>query len=281
MLSCKSGEALADLSIYAILGYVSALAVGLSLGLIGGGGSILSVPILVYLFDFSPEDATAYSMLIVGLSAMKGLKFYWTKRLVKFSRALAFAIPSATGVVFTRKILLPNVPDVIYQSGDFSVSRRMMVLGVFALVMMLSARKLIRGSSVANKQSDVKPQTFLDTVKLLVLGGCTGLLTGFVGAGGGFLIVPLLMTFAHFGIKEAIGTSLLIIAINSTFGFAASYDHLHRYEPMFAAIYISLAMIGVSLGTRLSERISAKKLEPIFGWFIVVMAFYIIGREFF
>ncbi len=272
---------MAEFSFYALIGYVSAVAVGLSLGLIGGGGSILSVPILVYLFDFSPEDATAYSMLIVGLSAMKGLKFYWTRGLVKFSRALAFAIPSASGVVFTRKMLLPNVPDVVYQDGDFSISRRMMVLGVFALVMMLSARKLIRGSGDAHKQADFNPQTSLDTLKLLFLGACTGLLTGFVGAGGGFLIVPLLMTFAHFRIKEAIGTSLLIIAINSTFGFAASYDHLHRYEPMFAFLYIGLAMFGVSLGTRLSERISAKRLEPIFGWFIVAMAMYIIGREFF
>lgn len=258
-----------------LLGYAGAIVMGLSLGLIGGGGSILSVPIFVYLFSISPTVATAYSLFVVGLVALIGGIQNIFKKQVDLSVGLMFAVPSFLGVFTVRKFVMPALPDQFFQLGSFVVTRDMTIMVVFAIVMLAASVSMIRG------RKESKPLE-LSKLKRGLLIGAEGLVvggvTGFVGAGGGFLIVPALVILVGLDMKLAIGTSLLIIAAKSLIGFLGDLGQT-PIDWGFLLAFAGLAIAGLFAGTYASQFVPSQSLKKAFGWFVLVMGVLILGSQ--
>ena len=257
------------------LGYLLSIVIGLSLGLIGGGGSILAVPILVYLFKINPEHATSYSLFIVGITAMFGSYSHYKLGNLRVKAALIFAVPSVLSLLFVRDFIMPKIPAILFTINDFEVSKNLIIMVVFAFLMMAASVSMIRESS-SNKI--IKGD---GTLRIAVIGLLVGFITGFLGAGGGFLIIPALLFLANLPMKQAIGTSLLIIFINSIIGFGGDVINgiAINYNLLFTIS--AIALVGMFIGTHLSKKIDGAKLKPAFGWFVLLMGIYIIIKEFF
>lgn len=258
-----------------IIGYTASVLIGISLGLIGGGGSILTVPVLVYLFGIDAVLATEYSLFIVGVSSVVGSFSYFKKGLVDLKMSLIFGIPSIISIFITRTYLLPLIPDELIQIKGFLITKNIFLLLIFAGLMILASYKMIRNNTPINVL-----ENHSDKNTLLAAGEGTvvGVLTGLVGAGGGFMIIPALVNLLKISMKKAIGTSLVIISLNSLIGFASSINHSVIDWKLLVAITF-IAVIGIVIGTQLSKRIDGKKLKPVFGWFILAMGIYIITKE--
>ena len=201
-----------------ILGYIGAIIMGLSLGLIGGGGSILTVPILVYLFVIDPVLATAYSLFIVGLTSLVGSFSHMYSMIRKPKAPLGPNAPADEAIKFNYPLILAE-------------------------------------------------------------GVVVGMITGIVGAGGGFLIIPALVLLAKLPMKKAVGTSLIIIAAKSLIGFTGDLKGEEIIDWNFLFLFSAIAIGGIIGGSILSKHIPNEKLKPAFGWFVLAMGVYIIGRE--
>lgn len=256
-----------------ILGYFAAVCIGLILGLLGGGGSILSIPILVYLFGVDAILASAYSLFIVGITSFVGAIPKYKDHLVNLRTGFLFGIPSIISIFCTRKWIIPALPEVIYQTDTFTLSKRVLVLGTFALLMILASFSMIRGKRELRSDSH-RIRTFL----VIIEGILIGFLTGFVGAGGGFLIIPALVFLTGLPFKTAVGTSLFIIAINSLMGFLGDVLNYPMDWPFLISI-TSLAVIGILIGNKLQKKISPIRLRMAFGWMILVMGSWILLKE--
>lgn len=259
-----------------ILGYLSSVLIGVSLGLIGSGGSILTVPVLVYLFGVDAVPATAYSLFIVGFTAAIGSIQYFRKGLVNIRTAIVFGIPSIIAVFMTRAYIVPAIPTNVLTIGSFTVTKSILLLLLFAILMIISAYTMIRKSSINEPESPVV-QKFNYPV-ILFEGALVGVITGLVGAGGGFLIIPALVLLSKIEIKEAIGTSLVIIAAKSLIGFFGEGAET-IIDWMVIGKVTSFAVMGIYIGLYLSKKIDGSKLKPIFGWFVLAMGIYIILKE--
>lgn len=258
-----------------IFGYIGALFIGVVLGLIGGGGSILTVPILVYLLFVNPVTATAYSLFVVGVSSLVGAIRNIQKGLVDFRTAIVFAIPAFITVYTTRKYLVPAIPEELFSIGDFMITKNIGIMLFFAIVMLVASVSMIR-----NKRED-KGETSKVSYNyplIIVEGVLVGVITGIVGAGGGFLIIPALVLLAKLPMKKAVATSLLIIAIKSLIGFIGDVENLD-IDWTFLLIFTSISVVGIFLGIYLSNFIEGKKLKKGFGWFVLIMGIYIIYKE--
>lgn len=259
-----------------IAGYLASILIGISLGLIGGGGSILTVPVLVYLFGVDAVMATTYSLFIVGLTSMVGSFSYLRKGLVSLKTTLLFGIPSVAAVLLTRTYLVPAIPVEIFRLRDFTLTKSMLLMLLFAVLMVLASFSMIRTSrdvvNVSNNETD-KP-----LFVVLLQGMLVGMVTGLIGAGGGFLIIPALVNMLKLPMKTAVGTSLVIIAINSLVGFTFSQGHQPIQWHLVLTI-AGIAIAGILMGSFLSTKIDGKKLKPAFGWFVLVMGIYILVKE--
>lgn len=260
-----------------IVGYVGALLIGVVLGLIGGGGSILTVPVLVYLFGVNPVLATAYSLFVVGSSALVGAVQNMIKKNVAYRTAIVFSIPAFIAVYFTRKFLVPAIPEHIITLGGIAITRNIAIMLFFAFIMILASLSMIR----KQKEKQVTPEKTKYNYPLIILEGIiVGVLTGIVGAGGGFLIIPALVLLAKLPMKKAVATSLLIIAIKSLIGFIGDVQNL-EIQWSFLLIFTGLSVAGIFLGVYLNKFIEGKKLKKGFGWFVLIMGVYIIWKELF
>lgn len=258
-----------------IIGYVCSVMVGVVLGLLGGGGSILSIPILVYLFHVEPVLAQAYSLFVVGVTSFAGAIPKYRENLVNLRTGILFGIPSIAAIFLTRKWIVPAIPNILIQSNDFVFTKRELLLGTFALLMVLASFQMIRKKKEV-KSDNQKFRVFL----VIVEGTLIGFLTGLVGAGGGFLIIPALVFLTGLPFKTAVGTSLFIIAINSLTGFVG--DLFNRtIEWQFLITISLLAVIGILAGNFISRRIAALFLRKTFGWFTLVVGTGILAKEFF
>ena len=255
------------------VGYAASIFIGLVLGLLGGGGSILSIPILVYLFDVEPVHASAYSLFIVGTTSLVGAIPKYREHLVNVRTGLVFGIPSIISIFCTRKWVLPSIPDILFTDGDFVFTKRLLLLGLFAVLMILAAVPMIRGRKKFASDNQ-KFRTFL----VILEGILIGFLTGLVGAGGGFLIIPALVLLTALPFKAAVGTSLFIISINSLFGFVGDLLNYEMDWPLLLSIS-GLAIIGIIIGNRLSSSITGDSLKKAFGWVILIMGCYILFKE--
>lgn len=258
-----------------IIGYFSSVIIGITLGLMGGGGSILTVPLLVYIFELNPITATSYSLFIVGITSLMGSAAYMKKKLISFKTFLAFALPALTAVLFTRKFIVPFLPDVIFSIGSYSVSKDVFIMILFALLMLAASVSMIKGK----RDNDTSGYFKINLSVLIPEGIAVGFLTGLVGAGGGFLIIPSLIVFANLNMKTAVGTSLLIIAVNSLIGFGGDVSTNMVINWQFLFVISMLAVIGIFIGSYLSKFIPGSKLKPAFGWFVLVMGIYILAKE--
>jgi len=260
-----------------IFGFAGALVMGVVLGLIGGGGSILTVPILVYLFAVDTVLATAYSLFIVGLTSLVGSFSHMRLKNVDWQTALVFGVPSILSVYLTRAILLPAIPEVIFESGTLVLNKNAGLLVLFAVIMLAAAYSMIR----KGKKKEASPQETKFNYGLIFLeGAVVGVITGLVGAGGGFLIIPALVLLAGLPMKRAVGTSLVIIAAKSLIGFTGDLGADGRaMDWTFLLTFSAIAIVGILVGTMLSKRISNEKLKPAFGWFVLVMGVYILLKE--
>lgn len=266
-----------------VLGYVASVAIGLALGLIGGGGSILTLPVLVYLFGIPVVLATTYSLFVVGVTALIGSISFYKQKLIDIRIFFVFGIPSIIAVFLTRLYLVPLLPEVVFRIGTFVMSKDMFIMGVFAALMIGAAYGMLRPTNqkeVAEKATTSLVPQKINYPLVLLEGTVVGGVTGLVGAGGGFLIIPALVFIGKLQMKVAVGTSLLIIAAKSLIGFFAEFSEIAIDWILLASVSI-FAVLGMFIGTLLSKRIEGKKLKPIFGWFTLVMGMYILIKEFF
>lgn len=255
------------------VGYLASVCIGLILGLLGGGGSILSIPILVYLFNLDVVLASAYSLFIVGITSLVGAIPKYKEQLVDIRTGLLFGIPSVISIFVTRRWGIHAIPEVLWQWDSFIFSRRLLLLGLFGVLMILASVSMIKGRSETRKDPERN-----GALLAIIEGLAIGCLTGLVGAGGGFLIIPCLVLLTGLPFKTAVGTSLLIIAINSLTGFTGDMFNYSMDWPFLLSI-TGLAVVGIFIGTSISQRISSAQLRLLFGWFVLIMGVWILIHE--
>lgn len=258
------------------IGYILAIFVGITLGMLGSGGSILSVPILVYIMGIEPTLATAYSLFIIGTSSLVGGVQKAKQKLVDFKKVILFGIPTVITVFITRKIIVPRIPEVIFSTDHFTLNKSVLIMIVFAVVMIVASIKMIKPSKIIEYTGKEK----LNYYKIGLQGVGIGLISGFVGAGGGFLIIPTLLFLAKTPMKMAVGTSLFIVACQSLIGFTGDIQGNQIIDWKLLMLFTVCSIFGIFIGNFISKKIDSNKLKTAFGWFVLTMGIYIIIKEF-
>ncbi|WP_026952326.1 sulfite exporter TauE/SafE family protein [Algoriphagus mannitolivorans] len=264
------------MDVIVLIGFAAAILIGVSLGLIGGGGSILTVPVLVYILGVDPVLATAYSLFVVGSTSLVGAGTYMKKGLVDYKTAVVFAIPSFIAVFLTRKFLVPALPETLFTVGGADITKNIGIMVFFALIMLAASVSMIRNKKC--KDCGENEEVKFNFPMIALEGSVVGVITGIVGAGGGFLIIPALVILARLPMKMAVGTSLLIIAAKSLIGFLGDIS-TQTIDWKMLLIFTSLSIVGIFVGSSLSKKINEKALKKGFGWFVLIMGIYIIGKE--
>ena len=260
-----------------IIGYITAVLIGVSLGLIGGGGSILTVPLLVYLFSIPPVMAVSYSLFIVGVTSLLGAFNNFRKGQASLNLALPLGIVSPATVFFVRRDVVPHIPEQLWTIGRLEITKSVLTMILFAVLMLAAAVSMLKKSAAPSVKS-TNVRSMKDYFQLALFGLGIGCVTGFLGAGGGFLIIPALVLLLNIPMKEAVGTSLFIIAINSLVGFTGDLGHYDNDWTFLLCITV-IASVGIVIGTQLAKKIPSEKLKKGFGWFVLVMGVYIIAQE--
>jgi uncharacterized membrane protein YfcA len=260
------------------VGYAAAVLMGLSLGLVGGGGSILTVPILVYLFGVDPIAATAWSLFIVGLTALVGGGLALRAGDVDLKTGFVFAVPSFIGVYLTRAYVIPNLPDPVFHVWGSPLPKALLIMLVFSALMIVASASMIRGQrsqSVPKAKLSRGQKMLLIASEGLVVGG----ITGFVGAGGGFLIIPALVVLVGLPMKIAVGTSLLIIAAKSLIGFAGDLQRGVIIDWGLVTSICAISVVGLFVGRTIAGKFSDAGLKKGFGWFVLVVGSAILAHQ--
>jgi uncharacterized membrane protein YfcA len=255
-----------------ILGYVGALFIGLVLGLTGGGGSILTVPILVYLMSINPVTATAYSLFIVGTTSTFGAIQNYRKNLVDIKNGFIFAIPSFIAVYLTRKYIVPRIPDIILEA-PILITKNTFLMLFFAVIMIFGALSVLKKKS-QDTNNEEKRNLILIGIQTFTI----GIIIGLVGAGGGFLIIPALILFTKLPMRKAVGTSLFIIAMNSLVGFIGDIQNL-VIDWLFLLTFSAISVVGIFIGMYLTKYTNENQLKKIFAYFVLLMATIILLKE--
>jgi uncharacterized membrane protein YfcA len=263
-----------------LTGLILFLFIGLILGLIGGGGSLLGVPVLVYIMHVEPDLATTYSLFIVGVTSLVGAISYLRKAEISAEAIINFAISSVATIFCMRKFIMPAIP-LQFNIAGIQFHKHTVIMILFAVIMMLASYSMIK-KQIANRINEVKWDEFAKSPMgkpfVILLGVVVGIITGFVGAGGGFIIVPVLLFFVRLNFKKAIGTSLCIVSINSLVGFTGNIGQQNIDWKFLLTISI-ICGIGILGGSLLSTKISPQKLKPAFGWFTLIVGLFVLIKE--
>lgn len=254
---------------------------GLLLGALGGGGSILALPIFVYVLGIEPILATTYSLFVVGVSSSFGAFKSFKNKLVDFNAFIYFGIASIISVVITRAFILDLVPDII-NLPLISLTKGKFVMLLFSILMLGAAISMIINKNEAKPQEKIiqSRSNLIDKILLILQGLFDGLITGLVGAGGGFLIVPTLVLISKIDVKIAVATSLAIISIKTIIGFISSYKPNTNIDFTFLTIFTLIAIFGIILGLKLATKIKEEQTKKYFGYFLIIASFYIFYKEF-
>lgn len=254
-----------------VVGYIASVFIGISLGMIGGGGSVLTIPILVYFFHIEPILASAYSLFIVGITSTAGVFQKWNKGEINFRVAIIFGLPSLLTVYLLRKFFIPYIPDVIFHNNWVTIYKGSLMLVLFSVLMISAAIGIL-------KPRGINRPALPEIQGLILLGVFVGIISGLLGAGGGFIIIPALIFYASLNVKTAVGTSLVIISLNSLVGFSGDLQHHTIIWPDLITI-TTLAIIGIFIGHWLSGKLPEYGIKKIFGWFILLTGICILGKE--
>ena len=260
-----------------IVGLLASFFMGTVLSFLGAGGSILTLPILVYLFQIDIIQATTYSLLLVGLTSVFGCVASFKDKLIDFKTGIIFGIPSIIGVVLARKIVLPFLPDQILV-GNFILEKSFMIMILFAVLMLVSSSLMIRDRKPVLSKTNNK-NAYERNIIIILEGLIVGQLTGFVGAGGGFLIIPALVLLTGLSMNIAVATSLFIIAIKSLMGYLSDLIDGFQTDWMFVFYVCVFTLIGVFFGRILSKRVSDKQTKKLFGYMTLIISIIIIGEQ--
>lgn len=264
-----------------VIGSVFFVLIGILLGLVGGGGSILAMPVLVYVFSISPVDASAYSLFVVGLTSLFGSYSCLRSGDFKVEALFLFALPSSFSIYATREWIMPELPEVFFQINQFQFKKESIILLVFSVLILFAALSMIIKKNNEKSKDIMFAEVFNTPFKIplvALMGILVGFISGFVGAGGGFMIIPVLVNFLRLPMKKAIGTSLIIIAVNSTVGFLGALHH-SEIDWKFILWVSSLSVTGIFIGRFVSNYISGKQLRPIFGWISLTIGSVILLKE--
>ncbi len=260
-----------------VLAYIAILFVGITLSVVGGGGSILTVPAFVYLFSLPADLSTSYSLFLVGLSAAVGAAQYAKQGLVNYKVGAIFAAPAFLGVFLVRRFLMPSIPETI-EAFSLEFSKDQMIMSVFAAIMLIASYSMIRSPKDSNDSESVTIKQQLNIPVIMLEGLLVGAVTGFVGAGGGFLIIPALVLLAKLPMKEAVGTSLMIITVKSLLGFTGDLGQL-QIDWLFLVTTAAIAIVGILIGARIAKYIPGNKLKKGFGIFVLLMGAFILSQQ--
>ena len=244
------------------MGWLAALFMGFVLGLLGGGGGILTVPILVGFFGLTATQATGSSLFVVGLTSSIGAIQGLLKKQTEVAPALLLAIPSMIGAILSRKVIVPAIPGHI-----FGLAKDQVLLGAFAILMIVVGVKML-----AKKKEVPEPKN--NPALVVVLGLGIGLLSGTLGAGGGFLILPVLTLFLSVAMERAIPTSLMVISIQSLGGFTGELGRPITWNLLLSVA--GVALIGLVIGLALREKAPRKTLQLAFAYMVFAVAIWMI-----
>lgn len=262
-----------------ILSYILALLIGLSIGIMGSGGAILAVPILYYVAGYTMQEASVYSLFVVGASSLVGAIRSWMNDLVNWRAVLFFGIPSVLSVYLTRLLLVPVIPDPLIRSSLITIPLDMALLLLFATLMVLAARSMLLSKDVSI-QGELNFHSTKSSIQVIAFGLLVGTLTAILGAGGGFLIIPALVLFLRMPMKEAVGTSMFIVAMNALNGFAGSlYKGNVTIDYSFLLLFTAMAFTGLFLGMYWAKRLKPEKLKRYFAYFVLAMGLFIIVQQ--
>jgi uncharacterized membrane protein YfcA len=254
-----------------IIGYIASLLIGLSLGLIGSGGSILTVPVLIYLFGVDAITAAGYSLFIVGITSTIGSIDKWQKKLINIRTALLFGLPSIITISITRAYFIPFVPDIIVENSHLTLSKSSAMMILFSMLMVVAALKMLNNKTINEHHES-------NNYKLIFQGSMVGIISGMIGVGGGFMIIPVLTLYANVPINIAVGTSLLIIAMNATIGFFAGVD-FNSTNWMLIISILFVSIIGLYIGNYLSSKTDNDFLKKLFARFVLLIGIIIFIYE--
>lgn len=259
-----------------VLGFTISVLMGISLGLLGGGGSLFAVPVLVYIFGINATLSSMYSNFMVGITAGIGFYGYYLKDLVCFKSALDFLFPAITSIVLFKEYLIPLLPDT-FSVFDFQmVSKSSLILILTGLLMLIAAIRML-----ARDENKSLNQTYeVESVYLMLSGIVIGGLTAFIGIGGGFLIVPALLAYGKLPMKRAVGTALLIIFLKSFTGFSIDLLQVQLDWP-FLLKFSSFGLAGMLAGIYLSGLVPNEKLKKGFAWLILGVGSMVLIKELF
>lgn len=258
-----------------LLGYIAAAFIGVSLGLIGAGGSILTVPVIVFLFGVPQIVSTSYSLFIVGITSMISAIIKYISGDIDLKTAFTFGFISTFVVMMIRKFLIPMIPADLYHIGGIQITYNWVSMVMFSILMLLAAVSMIKQNT---DTGDAKPVEKQSTVNLMLCAVLVGIVTGILGAGGGFIIIPALVMYLNLDIKKAVGTSLAIIALNALTGFTMDVAR----QPVnwsFLLLITAIAVGGSLVGSAISKRIEAGRLKTAFGWFVMALGVIILIKN--
>ncbi|HWB63130.1 MAG TPA: sulfite exporter TauE/SafE family protein [Chitinophagales bacterium] len=258
-----------------IFGYIGALCTGLVLGLMGGGGGLLAIPILVYLFGVEASVATGYSLFLVALTASSGAFQNIRKKMVDYHAAFYYGLPSVITLYIMRRYVMPAIPKALFTVGNYTVQKNQLILFALAIVMFAAAYKMITSDNDVITDEPHKA----NKLKLATLAVVIGSFLGLVGAGGGFLVMPSLIYFANLPPKKAVGTALVIVSVNSLIGFIGDLGTHTAFNWSFLLTFSFFSISGVFIGHYLAGFIHNHLLKKYFGWFILVVGIWIVIKE--
>ncbi len=256
-----------------IIGFVLIFLVGLILGLVGGGGSLLAIPILIYIFSLDVITASSYSLFLIAITCAVGTALRYKNHTIDVNSGILFGLPSIISLFLTRWLIIPELPEIIFQFGTMVLSKRLFLLSVFSMMIVMTSIPMI----LRKGDQDIRIQN-KKSILLIFLGLIIGFVTGLVGIGGGFIILPVLFLVAKLPFQKAVGTSIFIIFMKSAIGFLGDLFH---YQPdwLFLLMLSSISVLGIFSGIRISAHINTMKLKTAFGWLLLFIGISVITKE--